>query len=181
MLGVSAYDLLNLQKSPAWERWASCFLISWGNARQSGTRPHAAYFWPIAQPQQGAPGAGHDGGRRLCATTIRVAYGPACLSRTRLCSTRSVSALATDNHRRIQRANGVGQRRTGAPYGDAILAGVATGILPGFQVAKQWVQYVAQMDPSRAGIPLYGVFLALSPPLQPRQRGLPGAGALREA
>ena len=32
-------------------------------------------------------------------------------------------------------------------YGDAILAGVATGILPGFQVAKQWVQYVAQMDP----------------------------------
>ena len=28
------------------------------------------------------------------------------------------------------------ERRTGAPYGDAILAGVATGIFPDFSVAK---------------------------------------------
>mgnify|MGYP000866032365 CR=1 FL=1 len=39
------------------------------------------------------------------------------------------------------------ERRTGAPYGDAILAGVAMGVLPSFDVAKHWVKYVAQMDP----------------------------------
>ena len=31
-------------------------------------------------------------------------------------------------------------RRTGAPFGDASLAGVATGIFPDFSVAKQWAQ-----------------------------------------
>ena len=39
------------------------------------------------------------------------------------------------------------KRRTGAPYGDAILAGVATGIFPDFSVAKQWTEYVDRMEP----------------------------------
>ncbi len=39
------------------------------------------------------------------------------------------------------------KRRTGAPYGDAILAGVATGIFEDFSVAKQWSEYVDRMDP----------------------------------
>ena len=39
------------------------------------------------------------------------------------------------------------QRRTGAPYGDAILAGVATGVFPDFAVAKQWAVYVAPLEP----------------------------------
>jgi xylulokinase len=39
------------------------------------------------------------------------------------------------------------RRRTGAPYGDAILAGVATGVLPGFAVAKDWVEYIEPVEP----------------------------------
>jgi sugar (pentulose or hexulose) kinase len=41
------------------------------------------------------------------------------------------------------------ERRTGAPFGDAILAGVATGELDGFQVAKQWARYVEPMKPDQ--------------------------------
>jgi sugar (pentulose or hexulose) kinase len=39
------------------------------------------------------------------------------------------------------------KRRTGAPFGDAILAGVATGELSGFQVAREWAEYVEPMEP----------------------------------
>lgn len=41
------------------------------------------------------------------------------------------------------------KRRTGAPFGDAILAGVATGYLKDFSVAKEWTQYVERMEPDR--------------------------------
>ena len=39
------------------------------------------------------------------------------------------------------------ERRTGAPYGDAILAGVATGIFPDFSVAKGWATTIEPMEP----------------------------------
>jgi xylulokinase len=39
------------------------------------------------------------------------------------------------------------KRRTGAPFGDAILAGVATGVIPGFEVAQEWAEYVEPMEP----------------------------------
>jgi xylulokinase len=39
------------------------------------------------------------------------------------------------------------ERRTGAPYGDAILAGVATGTFSDFSVAKTWSRYVHPMTP----------------------------------
>jgi xylulokinase len=40
------------------------------------------------------------------------------------------------------------KRRTGAPFGDAILAGVATGVYPGFSIAKEWAEYIEPMEPS---------------------------------
>lgn len=40
------------------------------------------------------------------------------------------------------------KRRTGAPFGDAILAGVATGIFKDFSVAKKWVEYIEPMEPN---------------------------------
>jgi sugar (pentulose or hexulose) kinase len=40
------------------------------------------------------------------------------------------------------------KRRTGAPFGDAILAGVATGVLDGFGVAKTWAEYIEPMEPN---------------------------------
>jgi xylulokinase len=41
------------------------------------------------------------------------------------------------------------KRRTGAPFGDAILAGVATGILADFAIAREWAEYVEPMEPKR--------------------------------
>ncbi len=40
------------------------------------------------------------------------------------------------------------KRRTGAPFGDAILAGVATGIFRDFSVAAEWAEYVEHMEPN---------------------------------
>ena len=39
------------------------------------------------------------------------------------------------------------KRRTGAPYGDAILAGVATGAFKNFSVARTWTEYIERMEP----------------------------------
>jgi len=39
------------------------------------------------------------------------------------------------------------ERRTGAPYGDAILAGVATGVFDDFSVARQWATTIDPMEP----------------------------------
>lgn len=39
------------------------------------------------------------------------------------------------------------KNRTGAPYGNAILAGVATGHLPGYAVAREWAEYVDACEP----------------------------------
>lgn len=47
------------------------------------------------------------------------------------------------------------ERRTGAPFGDAVLAGVATGVLPDFSVAKKWATYIDEMTPSEANHELY--------------------------
>ena len=40
------------------------------------------------------------------------------------------------------------KRRTGAPFGDAILAGVATGVLPGFEIAQEWAETIEPMEPN---------------------------------
>lgn len=40
------------------------------------------------------------------------------------------------------------KNRTGAPYGNAILAGVCTGYLPNFQIAKEWAEYTDYMEPN---------------------------------
>lgn len=39
------------------------------------------------------------------------------------------------------------KRRTGAPFGDAILAGVATGVLTDFTVARRWFEAVDPIQP----------------------------------
>ena len=53
------------------------------------------------------------------------------------------------------------KRRTGAPFGDAVLAGVATGVFADFGVTKQWVEYVEPMEPDPANHALYMEFFAL--------------------
>jgi xylulokinase len=53
------------------------------------------------------------------------------------------------------------KRRTGAPFGDAILAGVATGVFEDFSVAKEWAEYVAPMEPNQANHERYMEYFAL--------------------
>ena len=40
------------------------------------------------------------------------------------------------------------KRRTGAPFGDAVLAGVATGVFKDFSVTKEWVEYTDPLEPN---------------------------------
>lgn len=53
------------------------------------------------------------------------------------------------------------ERRTGAPYGDAILAGVGTGVFQDFSVAKQWVVHVEPMEPRGEDHERYMSYFAL--------------------
>ena len=53
------------------------------------------------------------------------------------------------------------KRRTGAPYGDAILAGVATGIFKDFSVAKQWTEYIDPMEPNAENHAIYQEYFKL--------------------
>lgn len=53
------------------------------------------------------------------------------------------------------------KRRTGAPFGDAILAGVATGIFPDFSVAKKWTEYIDPMEPNQKNHELYMEYFKL--------------------
>jgi len=53
------------------------------------------------------------------------------------------------------------KRRTGAPFGDAILAGVATGVLKDFSVAKDWAEYIDRMEPSQGNHDRYMEYFGL--------------------
>lgn len=63
------------------------------------------------------------------------------------------------------------KRRTGAPYGDAILAGVATGIFKDFSVAKEWVEYVEPLEPEARTHDLYMEYFALYKSIYENIRG----------
>ncbi len=53
------------------------------------------------------------------------------------------------------------KRRTGAPFGDAILAGVAVGLFPDFSVARQWAEYIEPMEPNPTNHARYMEYFAL--------------------
>lgn len=53
------------------------------------------------------------------------------------------------------------RRRVGAPFGDAILAGVATGVFDDFSIAKEWAEYIDPMEPRRDNHGRYMEYFAL--------------------
>lgn len=53
------------------------------------------------------------------------------------------------------------QRRTGAPLGDAVLAGVATGVFEDYAVAKKWASYIEPMEPGSENHERYMACFAL--------------------
>jgi xylulokinase len=53
------------------------------------------------------------------------------------------------------------ERRTGAPYGDAILAGVAAGIFKDFSVADEWTKLIEPMEPEQKNHDIYMEYFEL--------------------
>ncbi|MCD6175934.1 MAG: FGGY-family carbohydrate kinase [Planctomycetes bacterium] len=53
------------------------------------------------------------------------------------------------------------KRRIGAPYGDAILAGVATGVFKDFSVARGWTEYIDRMEPDEQRHQMYMEYFEL--------------------
>ena len=51
--------------------------------------------------------------------------------------------------------------RTGAPVGDAILAGVMTGVFKDYSVAKEWCEYIDPMEPNGENHTRYMEYFAL--------------------
>jgi xylulokinase len=73
-------------------------------------------------------------------------------------------------------------RRTGAPFGDAILAGVATGVFPDFGVARGWARTIEPMEPDAVSHARYMEHFALFKQVYQDLRGDLGALArLRSA
>jgi xylulokinase len=62
-------------------------------------------------------------------------------------------------------------RRTGAPFGDAILAGVATGVFEDFGVAREWAEYIEPMEPNADNHALYMEYFALYKQIYEHVRG----------
>ena len=60
------------------------------------------------------------------------------------------------------------KRRTGAPYGDAILAGVASGFFPDFSIAGDWVEFVDHIDPSIDNNKMYMEYFEIYEKLYPK-------------
>jgi len=63
------------------------------------------------------------------------------------------------------------KRRTGAPFGDAILAGVATGVFEDFSVAQEWAEYIEPMEPSPENHERYMEYFALYKQLYEHVKG----------
>ncbi|MFO7958085.1 MAG: FGGY-family carbohydrate kinase [Candidatus Brocadiia bacterium] len=63
------------------------------------------------------------------------------------------------------------ERRTGAPYGDAILAGVAAGIFEDFGVAREWTTFIEPMEPRPAHHERYMEYFALYKSLYEHVKG----------
>jgi len=53
------------------------------------------------------------------------------------------------------------KRRTGAPFGDAVLAGVATGVFKDFSITKEWTEYVSHLEPDAGRHQTYQEYFGL--------------------
>jgi xylulokinase len=157
ILGVSAYDLLNLEatdvppgsdgliilpflmgeRTPIWD--VNARGVVFGLSLQH-TKGHV-----VRAMMEGVAYAMFDSFRLIRDAGLKVNY-PMVLNEGGAVSPMWRQIIADVFNVPIVLA----KRRAGAPYGDAILAGVATGVFDSFAVAKSWAEVVAPMDPSSA-------------------------------
>jgi xylulokinase len=154
LLGTSAYDLLNLQandvpvgsegliilpflmgeRTPIWDVNARGVIF--------GLSLHHTKGHFVKAMMEGVAFAMYDSFRLLKKARIKVNY-PMVLNEGG-----AVSALWRQIIADVFNVpNVMVKRRMGAPYGDAVLAGVATGVFEDFSVVNQWVEYIEPRDP----------------------------------
>lgn len=153
-LGVSAYDLLNLQaeqvapgceglialpflmgeRSPLWDTNARGTLFG---LSLSHTKGHV-----VRAMMEGVAFAMYDNLRLVQQAGIEVNY-PVILNEGGAVS-RLWRRIITDV---FGVPTAMVKRRTGAPFGDAILAGVATGLFDDFSISREWAEYVEHIEP----------------------------------
>ena len=162
LLGTSSYDLLNLQAKdvPAGSEGLIILPFLMGertpiwdvNARGVvfGLSLHHTKGHVVKAMMEGVAFAMYDSYRLLKEAQLKINF-PMVLNEGGATSPlwRQIIADVFDV------PNVMVKRRMGAPYGDAILAGVATGAFPDFSVVKQWVEYVEPKDPQPENHALY--------------------------
>jgi xylulokinase len=155
ILGISSYDLLNLQaarvpvgsdglivlpflmgeRSPLWDVNARGVVFG---LSLNHTKGHL-----VRAMMEGVAYAMYDSFRRIKDCGLKINY-PLVLNEGGAVS-QLWRQIITDV---FNIPTALVKRRTGAPYGDGILAGVATGVFPDFSVARQWAEYIEQLDPN---------------------------------
>ncbi len=162
ILGISSYDLLNLQAEsvPAGSEGLIILPFLMGertpiwdvNARgvMFGLSLHHTKGHIVRAMMEGVAYALYDSFRLLKKAGLQVNY-PMVLNEGGAVS-RLWRQIIADV---FNVPNIMVKRRTGAPYGDAILAGIATGIFADFSVVKDWVEYIEPMNPQPGNHELY--------------------------
>jgi sugar (pentulose or hexulose) kinase len=168
VLGVSSYDLLNLQaakvrlgcdgllilpflmgeRTPIWDAYARGVIFG---LSLNHTKGHI-----VRAMMEAVAYALYDSYRLIRQSGLRINY-PLVLNEGGAVSIlwRQIISDVFDTPIVLVK------RRTGAPFGDAILAGVATGMLKDYSVAKQWVEYIDPMEPNPGNHARYMEYFAL--------------------
>jgi xylulokinase len=161
-LGISSYDLLNLEaakvlsgsdglivlpllmgeRSPLWDVHARGVIFG---LSLNHTKGHI-----VRAMMEGVAYAMYDSFSRIKDCGLKINY-PMVLNEGGAVS-RLWRQIITDV---FNIPTALVKRRTGAPYGDGILAGVATGVFKDFTIAKQWAEYVEPLEPNSENHEIY--------------------------
>lgn len=153
-LGVDAYDLLNLQaakvpagseglimlpflmgeRTPIWDVYARGCLFGLSLNHTKG------HF--VRATMEGVAYAMYDSFRLIRQADMKINF-PIVMHEGGAKS-RLWRQIITDV---FNTATVLTKRRTGAPFGDAVLAGVATGVFKDYSMCKEWAEYVDLMEP----------------------------------
>jgi xylulokinase len=168
LTGISSYDLLNVEaekipvgsdglvvlpflmgeRSPIWDAQARATIFGLSLSHGKGHLVRAM--------MEGVAYAMYDNFRLVQQAGVKVNY-PMILNEGGAVS-RLWRGIITDV---LGIPTAMVKRRTGAPFGDAILAGVATGVFPDFSVAREWAEYIEHLEPNPQNHERYMEYFAL--------------------